>query len=149
MHSTVLGAAIKYEQFSEITMESGTHVKSVKITLNIFLVCPSWCGTQARSSEGGLSFHSTESNQEGLLKLKARICIVNWLLLQQHRRQEERSKSAQVSKLELMIYRFLRWQRCNTLILQILAIFEKVGSTVNHFNIKSIILSNILFCFMS
>ena len=60
-------------------MESGTHVKSVKITLNIFLVCPSWCGTQARSSEGGLSFHSTESNQEGLLKLKARICIVDWL----------------------------------------------------------------------
>ena len=68
---------------------------------------PSWCGIQARSSEGGLSFHSTESNQEGLLKLKARICIVNWLLLQQHRRQE-RSKSAQV---ELMIYRFLLWQR--------------------------------------
>ena len=94
--------------------------------------------------KGGLSFHSTESNQEGLLKLKARICIVDWLL-----RRQERSKSAQVSKLELMIYRFLRWQRCNTLTLQILAIFEKVGSTVNHFNIKSIILSNILFCFMS
>ena len=45
----------------------------------MFAVCPSWCGTQARSSEGGLSFHSTESNQEGLLKLKARICIVDWL----------------------------------------------------------------------
>ena len=35
-YSTVLGAAIKCKQCSEITVESGTHVKSVKITLNIF-----------------------------------------------------------------------------------------------------------------
>ena len=37
IYSTVLGAAIK--QYSDITVESGTHVKSVKITLNIFAVC--------------------------------------------------------------------------------------------------------------
>ena len=37
-YSTVLGAAIKCKQYSEITVESGTHVKSVKITLNIFTV---------------------------------------------------------------------------------------------------------------
>ena len=36
--STVLGAGIKCKQYSEITVESGTHVKSVKITLNIFAV---------------------------------------------------------------------------------------------------------------
>ena len=36
--STVLGAVIKCEQYSGITVESGTHVKSVKITLNIFAV---------------------------------------------------------------------------------------------------------------
>ena len=40
IYSTVLGAAIKCKQYSEITVESGTHVKSVKITLNIFAVCP-------------------------------------------------------------------------------------------------------------
>ena len=38
MYSTVLGAAIKCKQYSEITVESGTHVKSVKIALNIFAV---------------------------------------------------------------------------------------------------------------
>jgi hypothetical protein len=38
IYSTVLGAAIKCKQYSEITVESGTHVKSVKITLNIFAV---------------------------------------------------------------------------------------------------------------
>ena len=37
-YSTVLGAAIKCKQYSEITVESGTHLKSVKITLNIFAV---------------------------------------------------------------------------------------------------------------
>ena len=37
IYSTVLGAAIKCKQYSEITVESGTHVKSVKITLNIFI----------------------------------------------------------------------------------------------------------------
>ena len=36
--STVLGAAIKSKQYSEITVESETHVKSVKITLNLFAV---------------------------------------------------------------------------------------------------------------
>ena len=38
IYSTVLGAGIKCKQYSEITVESGTHVKSVKITLNIFAV---------------------------------------------------------------------------------------------------------------
>ena len=38
MHSTVLRAAIECKQYIEITVESGTHVKSVKITLNIFAV---------------------------------------------------------------------------------------------------------------
>ena len=38
IYSTVIGAAIKCKQYSEITVESGTHVKSVKITLNIFAV---------------------------------------------------------------------------------------------------------------
>ena len=38
IYSTVLGAAIRCKQYSEITVESGTHVKSVKITLNIFAV---------------------------------------------------------------------------------------------------------------
>ena len=36
--STVLGAVIKCKQYSGITMESGTPVKSVKNTLNIFAV---------------------------------------------------------------------------------------------------------------
>ena len=43
IYSTVLGAAIKCKQYSEITVESGTHVKSVKITLNIFAV---YCKSQ-------------------------------------------------------------------------------------------------------
>ena len=38
MYSTILGAIIKCKQYSDITVESGTHVKSVKITLNIFAV---------------------------------------------------------------------------------------------------------------
>ena len=38
IYSTVLGAAIKCKQYSEITVESGTHVKIVEITLNIFAV---------------------------------------------------------------------------------------------------------------
>ena len=33
-----LGAAIKSKQYGEITVESETHVKSVKITLNLFAV---------------------------------------------------------------------------------------------------------------
>ena len=37
IYSTVL-AAIKFKQYSEITVESGTHLKIVKITLNIFAV---------------------------------------------------------------------------------------------------------------
>ena len=40
IYSTVLGAAITCKQYSEITVESGTHVKSVRITLNIFAVQP-------------------------------------------------------------------------------------------------------------
>ena len=38
IYSTVLGATIKCKQYREITVESGTHVKSTKITLNIFAV---------------------------------------------------------------------------------------------------------------
>ena len=38
IYSSVLGAAIKCEHYSEITVESGTHVKPVKITLSIFAV---------------------------------------------------------------------------------------------------------------
>ena len=34
--STVLGAVIKCKQYSGITVESGTHVKSVNITMNIY-----------------------------------------------------------------------------------------------------------------
>jgi hypothetical protein len=37
-YSTVLGAAIKCKPYSEITVEIGTHLKTVKITLNIFAV---------------------------------------------------------------------------------------------------------------
>ena len=37
-YSTVLRAAIKCKPYSEITVESGTHLKTVKITLNIFAV---------------------------------------------------------------------------------------------------------------
>ena len=36
--STVLGAAIKCKPYNEITVESETHLKTVKITLNIFAV---------------------------------------------------------------------------------------------------------------
>ena len=36
--STALGEVIKYKQYSVITLESGTNVKSVKITLNMFAV---------------------------------------------------------------------------------------------------------------
>ena len=36
--TTVLGAAIKCKPYSEIIMELGTHLKTVKITLNIFAV---------------------------------------------------------------------------------------------------------------
>ena len=35
-YSTVLGTAIKCKPYSEITVEFGTHLKTVKITLNIF-----------------------------------------------------------------------------------------------------------------
>jgi hypothetical protein len=35
-YSTVFGAAIKCKLYSEITVEIGTHLKTVKITLNIF-----------------------------------------------------------------------------------------------------------------
>ena len=37
-HSTVLGGAIKCNPYSETTVESQTHLKTVKITLNIFAV---------------------------------------------------------------------------------------------------------------
>ena len=37
-YSTVLGAAIHCKPYSEITVELGTHLKAVKITLNIFAV---------------------------------------------------------------------------------------------------------------
>ena len=37
-YSTVLGAAIKCKPYSEITIEIGTYLKPVKITLNIFAV---------------------------------------------------------------------------------------------------------------
>ena len=43
IYSTELGAAIKCKEYSEITVESGTHVKIVKITLNIFAVQISLC----------------------------------------------------------------------------------------------------------
>ena len=37
-YSTVLGAAIKCKPYTEITVEIRTHLKTVKITLNIFAV---------------------------------------------------------------------------------------------------------------
>ena len=37
-YSTVLGAAIKCNPYSETTVESWTHLKTVKIILNIFAV---------------------------------------------------------------------------------------------------------------
>ena len=37
-YSTVLGAAIKCKPYSEITVEIGTHLKTVKITLNSKLI---------------------------------------------------------------------------------------------------------------
>ena len=37
-YSTVLGAAIKSKPYSQITVESRTHLKTVKNTLNIFAV---------------------------------------------------------------------------------------------------------------
>ena len=37
-YSTVLGAATKCKPYSEITVEIETHLKIVKITLNIFTV---------------------------------------------------------------------------------------------------------------
>ena len=37
-YSTVLGATIKCKWYSELTLEIGTHLKTVKITLNIFAV---------------------------------------------------------------------------------------------------------------
>ena len=37
-YSTVLGAAIKCKPYREITVEIGTHLEIVKITLNIFTV---------------------------------------------------------------------------------------------------------------
>ena len=37
-YSTVLGKAIKCKPYSEITVESPTHFKTVKITSNIFAV---------------------------------------------------------------------------------------------------------------
>ena len=36
--STVLGVVIKCKQYNEITVESETQVKGVKVTLNIFAV---------------------------------------------------------------------------------------------------------------
>ena len=42
-YSTVLGAAIKCKPLSEITVEIGTHLKTVKITLNIFAVYAQFC----------------------------------------------------------------------------------------------------------
>jgi hypothetical protein len=37
-YSTVLGAVIRCKPYSEITVEIGTHLKTVKKTLNIFAV---------------------------------------------------------------------------------------------------------------
>ena len=37
-YATVLGAAIECKPYSEITMEIGTHLETVKITLTIFAV---------------------------------------------------------------------------------------------------------------
>ena len=37
-YSTVIGAAIKYKPYSEITVEIGTQQKTVKIVTNIFAV---------------------------------------------------------------------------------------------------------------
>ena len=37
-YSTVLGVAIKCKPYREITVEIGTHLKTVKTTLNIFAV---------------------------------------------------------------------------------------------------------------
>ena len=37
-YSTVLGAAIKCKPYSETTVEFGTQLKTVKITLNIYAV---------------------------------------------------------------------------------------------------------------
>ena len=39
-YSTVLGAAIRYKPYSEITVEMETQLKTVKITSNIFAVQP-------------------------------------------------------------------------------------------------------------
>ena len=35
-YSSVLGAAIEYKLYSDITVESGTHLKTVKITSNYY-----------------------------------------------------------------------------------------------------------------
>ena len=37
-YSTALGAAINCKPYNEVTMEIGTHSKTVKVTLNIFAV---------------------------------------------------------------------------------------------------------------
>ena len=47
-YSTVLGAAIKCKPYSEITVELGTHLKTVKITLNIFAVYITDCTRRSK-----------------------------------------------------------------------------------------------------
>ena len=51
----VLGAAIKCKPYSEITVESQTHLKNVKITLNIFAVCFEYQGLKCLSKTQGNS----------------------------------------------------------------------------------------------
>ena len=53
IYSTVLGAVIKCKQYSEITVESGTHLKRVKITLNIFAV---YLALQIHTTEAALEY---------------------------------------------------------------------------------------------
>ena len=53
IYSAVLGAAIKCKRSSEITVESGTHVKRVKITLNIFAV---YLALQIHTTEVALEY---------------------------------------------------------------------------------------------
>ena len=72
-YSTGLGAAIKCNPYSETTVESWTHLKTVKITMNIFAVwiltgtqCFSWVIWQYK-------LHVTMMNQ----KRWANVCTIN------------------------------------------------------------------------
>ena len=59
IYSTVLGAAIKCKQYSEITVETATHVKSVKITLNIFAV---YCASATKNLQDFFVFNCFTCN---------------------------------------------------------------------------------------